>query len=215
VRVAVLASGRGSNFDALARAAADPAFPATIVLLASDREDAPALERARRLGIPARTVSPGTPKGAWTSEGTNALLEALADSGAEAICLAGFMRVVPAAVLAAHPGRILNVHPSLLPAFPGLRAQRQAIRAGVKVTGCTVHFVDEGIDTGPIVLQAAVPVEAGDDEESLSARILAEEHRIYPEALRLLAAGRLEIQGRRVLIHPPRSSVAASPGGRS
>jgi phosphoribosylglycinamide formyltransferase-1 len=215
VRVAVLASGRGSNFDALARAASDPSYPARIVLLASDRADAGALELARRRGIPTRLVDPGTSKGVWAEEGVHALLEALEQARAEAVCLAGFMRVVPRAILAAHPERILNVHPSLLPAFPGLRAQRQALRAGVRISGCTVHFVDEGIDTGPIVLQSAVPVLDGDDEETLSARILVEEHRIYPEALRLLAEGRLEIVERRVLIRPARPRVGASPGGIS
>ncbi len=213
MRVAVLASGRGSNFDALARAAGDPSFPASLVLLASDREDAGALLRARRLQIPTRVVAPGTPKGEWTAEGTQALLDALAEARAEAICLAGFMRVVPGAILSAYPARILNVHPSLLPAFPGLRAQRQALRAGVKVSGCTIHFVDEGIDTGPIILQAAVPVEPGDDEESLSARILMQEHRLYPWALRLLAEGRLTIEGRRVVVGSVRPRVGASSQG--
>ncbi len=213
MRVAVLASGRGSNFDALARAASDPSYPASIVLLVSDRAQAGALERARRREIPARVVDPGTPKGAWTEEGARALLDQLRGAGTDAICLAGFMRVVPAQILEAYPARILNVHPSLLPAFPGLRAQRQAVRAGVKVSGCTVHFVDEGIDTGPIIRQSAVPVLDEDDEETLAARILVEEHRIYPEALRLLAEGRLEIDGTRVVIRPAHSRVGASPGG--
>lgn len=213
VRVAVLASGRGSNFEALARAAASPGFPAKIALLVSDRPDAPALEKAKRDGIETRTIDPGTPRGEWAPFGVRALLESLASVRADVVCLAGFMRVVPVPILAAVRGRVLNIHPSLLPAFPGLRAVRQAIRAGVKVTGCTVHFVDEGIDTGPIVLQSAVGVESDDDEESLAARILVEEHRLYPEALRLLAEERLVVSGRRVTILPAPVRAGVAPGG--
>jgi phosphoribosylglycinamide formyltransferase-1 len=143
---------------------------------------------------------PGTPRGAWTPQGVAALLDGLAASGVEAICLAGFMRIVPAEIVRAYAGRILNVHPALLPSFPGTHAQRKALEAGVKITGCTVHLVDEGVDTGPIVLQAAVPVLAEDSEETLSARILEREHEIYPAALRALAEGRITVEGRRAYI---------------
>jgi phosphoribosylglycinamide formyltransferase-1 len=202
VRVAVLASGRGSNFDALLKSTRDESNPAEIVLVVSDRPEAPVLEKARRDGIEVAVLDPGTPRGDWAPVGIEAGRRILAEHGIEAICLAGFMRIVPSDILRDFPLRILNIHPALLPAFPGLRAPRQALRAGVKVAGCTVHFVDEGVDTGPIVLQAAVPVEPDDDEESLAARILREEHRIYPEALRALAEGRLEIARRRVIVHP-------------
>jgi phosphoribosylglycinamide formyltransferase-1 len=196
VRVAVLASGRGSNFDALLASTREPGSPARIVLLVTDRAGAPVVAKAERAGIPVACVDPGSVRGAWSAQGVEALRSALAEHRVEVVCLAGFQRIVPAEVVREFPARMLNVHPALLPAFPGLRAQRQALRAGVKVSGCTVHFVDEGVDTGPIVLQAAVPVRDDDDEETLAARILEEEHRIYPEALRRLAAGRVRVDGR-------------------
>jgi phosphoribosylglycinamide formyltransferase-1 len=196
VRVAVFASGRGSNFDSLALATRDPGSPARIVLVVCDRPDAPVREKARAAGIEVLDLDPGTRKGPWAPEKVESLLEELQARGIDAICLAGFMRVLPAGIVRAYPGRILNIHPSLLPSFPGLRPQRQALRAGVKVSGCTVHLVDEGVDTGPILLQAAVPVLDGDDRESLAARILEQEHRIYPEALFALAQGRVKLEGR-------------------
>ena len=196
MRVAVLASGRGSNFDALAGAAREPGFPARIVLVASDKAEAPVLEKARRADIPVLVFDPGTPRGAWTAAGVAALHAGLTERSVEAICLAGFMRILPAEIVRAYPGRILNVHPALLPAFPGTHAQRQALKAGVKIAGCTVHLVDEGVDTGPILMQAAVPVLPDDTEETLSARILEREHETYAAALRALAEGRITVEGR-------------------
>ncbi|MGQ0722135.1 MAG: phosphoribosylglycinamide formyltransferase [Candidatus Eiseniibacteriota bacterium] len=196
MRVAVLASGRGSNFDALLASTREPGSPARVVLLVTDRVGAPVVAKAESVGIAVACVDPGSARGAWSAQGVESLRSALAEHRVEVVCLAGFQRIVPAEIVREFPSRMLNVHPALLPAFPGLRAQRQALRAGVKVSGCTVHFVDEGVDTGPIVLQAAVPVHDDDDEETLAARILEEEHRIYPEALRRLAAGRIRVDGR-------------------
>jgi phosphoribosylglycinamide formyltransferase-1 len=197
VRVAVLASGRGSNLQAILEAAVSPRFPASVVLVVSDREQARALDRARHHAVPAIVLDP---KAYGERAAYDAALRALLDEHRiDLVCLAGFLRILGAEVVRAFAGRILNIHPSLLPAFPGLAAQRQALEYGVKLAGATVHFVDEGIDTGPIVLQASVPVLADDTEASLSARILAEEHRLYPEAIRLFAAGGLRIVGRRVI----------------
>jgi phosphoribosylglycinamide formyltransferase-1 len=198
--VGVLASGRGSNLQALLDASARPGFPARVVVVISDREQAVALERARAAGVEALWVNPKdfTDREAFDL----ALVQELRRRGVELVCHAGFMRILSPAYVRAFAGRALNVHPSLLPAFPGLHAQRQALEHGVKVAGATVHFIDEGVDTGPIVLQAAVPVERGDTEETLAARILAQEHRLYPEAVRLFAEGRLRIEGRRVIVLP-------------
>lgn len=197
LRVGVLASGRGSNLQALLDACARPDFPARVVVVLSDRERAQALERARAAGVEAVWVNP---KDFTDHEAFDrALVRELEGRRVGLVCLAGFMRVLTAGFVRAFAGRILNVHPSLLPAFPGLHAQRQALDHGVKVAGATIHFIDEGVDTGPIVLQAAVPVAPGDTEEALAARILAEEHRLYPEAVRLFAEGRLSIQGRGVV----------------
>jgi phosphoribosylglycinamide formyltransferase-1 len=203
MRVAVMASGRGSNFDALLAAARRPGFPARIVLLASDRADAPVLERARRAGVGVHVFDPGTPRGPWTDAAVASLLGVLNGHGVEAVCLAGFMRILPAAIVRAYPGRILNIHPSLLPAFPGTHAHRQVLRAGVKVSGCTVHLVDESVDTGPIVLQAAVEVLPDDTEETLAARVLEREHELYPKALEALAEERITVHGRAVRIRAP------------
>lgn len=197
LRVAVLASGRGSNLHAILEAAARPEFPAEIVLVVSDRERAQALDRARGHGVPAIVLDP---KAYPDRDAYDAALGALLqEHRIGLVCLAGFMRILGAEFVRAFAGCVLNVHPSLLPAFPGLAAQRQALEYGVKIAGATVHLVDEGVDTGPIVLQASVPVLPGDTETSLSARILAEEHRLYPEAIRLFANGQLRIVGRRVL----------------
>ncbi len=193
-RLAVLASGRGSNLQALLDAQADPGHPAVVVRVLSDVEDAPALDRARRAGVEAVWVDPR--RGNFNRQ----LGREIEKADAGLICLAGYMRVLSEAVVARFRGGIVNIHPSLLPAFPGLRAQRKALRAGVRVAGCTVHFVDEGVDTGPIILQAAVPVLPDDDEESLSRRILRYENRIYPLAVRLIAGGRVRLEGRRVTI---------------
>jgi len=198
LRVGVLASGRGSNLQALLDAGARADYPARVVVVVSDREDARALARARAAGVSSLFVNP-------KDHGDRAAYDAVLTKTLEhhevgLVCLAGFMRILSPVFVRAWQGRLMNIHPSLLPAFPGLHAQRQALDHGVRIAGATVHFVDEGVDTGPIVLQAAVPVEATDTEETLAARILIEEHRIYPEAVRLFAEGRLHVTGRQVSI---------------
>jgi phosphoribosylglycinamide formyltransferase-1 len=194
----VLASGRGSNLQAILDAIDAGRCAARVTVVISDRKDAIALERARRAGVRAVHVDPRAyPDRAAFDD---AVAQVLDEHAVELVCLAGYMRVLSPGFVRRYPMRILNVHPALLPAFPGLRAQRQALERGVRVTGATVHLVDEGVDTGPIVLQAAVPVLAGDTEETLSARILAEEHRLYPEAIRLFADGRVEVSGRSVRV---------------
>jgi phosphoribosylglycinamide formyltransferase 1 len=196
--VGVLVSGRGSNLQALLDACAAPDFPARVAVVISDREHAPALQRARAAGVEAVWINP---KDFVTRESFDlTLVRELEKRQVGLVCHAGFMRILSAAYVQAFAGRALNIHPSLLPAFPGLHAQRQALEHGAKVAGCTVHFVDEAVDAGPIVLQAAVPVEPHDTEETLSVRILKEEHRLYPAAVRLFAEGRLEIVGRRVIV---------------
>jgi phosphoribosylglycinamide formyltransferase-1 len=196
----VLASGRGSNLQAILDAIAQGRLSATVVLVAGDREEAQAVERARAAGIPTAVVSP---KASPTRDAYDAeMARILHEAGAEVVVLAGYLRIVTNRLLHAFPQRVINIHPSLLPAFPGLHAQRQALAHGVKVSGCTAHFVDEAVDSGAIILQAAVPVLEDDTETSLAERILAEEHRILPQALQLYAEGRLTIQGRRVLIAP-------------
>ena len=198
LRVGVLASGRGSNLQALLDAVSRADYPARVVVVVSDREDARALARARAAGVSSLFVNP-------KDHGDRAAYDAVLTKTLEhhevgLVCLAGFMRILSPVFVRAWQGRLMNIHPSLLPAFPGLHAQRQALDHGVRIAGATVHFVDEGVDTGPIVLQAAVPVEATDTEETLAARILIEEHRIYPEAVRLFAEGRLHVTGRQVSI---------------
>jgi phosphoribosylglycinamide formyltransferase-1 len=196
-RVAVFASGRGTNLQALIEATKKGDIPAKIVLVVTDREDAQALRRAAQNFIKALYLSPeGLTREAYDS----LLLRFLQDNQIDLIALAGFMRILSPVLIRAYPNKILNIHPSLLPAFPGLHAQRQALEYGVKVTGCTVHLVDEEVDHGPIVIQRAVPVYDNDTEETLSARILEQEHIAYPEALKLLAEDRLIVQGRRVFI---------------
>jgi phosphoribosylglycinamide formyltransferase-1 len=194
----VLASGRGSNLQAILDAIGDGRCPARVAVVVSDRKDAAALDRARRAGIRAAHVDPH----AYPDRNAfdDAVARVLDEHAVELVCLAGYMRVLSIGFIRRYAMRILNVHPALLPAFPGLRAQRQALEHGVRVAGATVHLVDEGVDTGPIVLQAAVPVLAGDTEETLAARILVEEHRIYPEAIRLFAEGRIQVSGRRAVV---------------
>jgi phosphoribosylglycinamide formyltransferase-1 len=194
----VLASGRGSNLQAILDAIGAGRCPASVAVVVSDRKDAPALDRARRAGIRAVHLDPHVypDRGAFD----DAVAAVLDEHGVELVCLAGYMRVLSPAFVRRYRTRILNVHPALLPAFPGLHAQRQALEHGVRVAGATVHLVDEGVDTGPIVLQEAVPVLDADTEETLSARILVEEHRLYPEAIRLFAEGRLEVTGRQVRV---------------
>jgi phosphoribosylglycinamide formyltransferase-1 len=200
----VLASGRGSNLQSILEACARPGFPARVAVVISDRERAAALERARAAGVEAVWVNP---KDFGDREAFDrALVHELQGRGVGLVCQAGFMRILSPVYVRAFAGRALNVHPSLLPAFPGLHAQRQALEYGARVSGATVHLVEESVDTGPIVLQAAVPVEVSDTEETLAARILEQEHRIYPEAIRLFAEGRLRIQGRRVMVLPEAAS---------
>ena len=196
-RIGVLLSGRGSNFEALADSAAAGRIPdAEISIVISNREDAAGLQRAAERRIPARVIpSKGVEREAYDRLVVAALNEARVDL----VCLAGFMRLLSPYFVAAFRGRILNIHPSLLPSFPGLESQRQALDYGVKFSGCTVHFVDENLDAGPIVKQAIVPIEPGDTDETLAARILSEEHRIYTEAVRLVLSGKFRIEGRRVL----------------
>jgi len=203
MRVGVLVSGRGSNLQALLDACARPGYPGEVVVVISDRERAAALDRARAAGVEALVVNP---KDFADREAFDlALVRELAARRVSLVCTAGFMRILSSAFTRAFAGRAMNIHPSLLPAFPGLHAQRQALDHGAKVAGATVHFLDEGaVDTGPIILQASVPVQPDDTEDTLSARILAEEHRLYPEAVRLFAEGRLSIAGRRVLVRGDR-----------
>jgi phosphoribosylglycinamide formyltransferase-1 len=201
VRFAVLCSGRGSNLQALLDAQQSGRLaPAEVVVVVSDVPSAPALERARNAGVEALIVDRKMHASREAFEA--AIAGALSARAVDAVVLAGFMRLIGPTLLRAFPDRVLNIHPALLPSFPGLHGARQALAHGVKVAGCTVHLVDEGTDTGPIVLQAAVPVAAGDDEASLAARILVEEHRLLPEAVRLLAAGRLRREGRVVHVLP-------------
>ncbi|MDD1661129.1 MAG: phosphoribosylglycinamide formyltransferase [Methanomicrobiales archaeon] len=196
--IAVLASGRGSNFQALIDAARSGYFPGTIARLISDNPEAHAIRRAKDAGIPVSVLDFASFPGKSGYE--NALKKEMEACDPDLFVLAGYMRILPSAVVKVFPGRIMNIHPALLPSFPGLHAQRQAIGYGVKVSGCTVHFVDEGTDTGPVIIQRCIPVEEDDDEEALAARILVEEHRILVEAVRLFLEGRLRILGRKVVI---------------
>jgi phosphoribosylglycinamide formyltransferase-1 len=193
-RVAVLASGAGTNLQALLD---DPTVGPRVALVISDRAGAGALERAGSRGVPAVHLDP---LGRSSSDYDLVTLERLRDDGVDIVCLAGFMRILTPPLVRAFEGRMLNVHPSLLPAFPGAHAVRDALAWGAKVTGATVHLVDEEVDHGPIVLQEAVPIREGDDEAALHLRIQEVEHRLYPQAVRLLLEGRLVVQGRRVRI---------------
>ncbi len=197
-RVGVLISGRGSNLQALLDAAADPAYPAEIAVVISNRADAYGLERARAASVPATVIS----HDAFASRDAFeiAIDAALRAAGCEIVCLAGFMRILTPEFVNRWPNRILNIHPSLLPAFTGLHVQRRAIESGATIAGCTVHVVTPDLDSGPILAQAAVPVLADDDERALTARILEQEHRLYPAALAWLAEGRVRIDGNRALV---------------
>ena len=199
-RIGVLLSGRGSNFEALAESVAAGRIPnAEIAVVISNREGAPGIERARARGIETRVIpSKGLEREAYDRQ----VVAALRVKQVDLVCLAGFMRLLSPYFVAAFPNRILNIHPSLLPAFPGLEAQRQVLEYGVKWSGCTVHIVDENLDAGPIVTQAVVPVLDDDTLETLANRILKEEHRIYSEAVRLVLEGRFRIEGRRVIQAP-------------
>ena len=192
--IAVLGSGKGSNFQAIADAIRTESLNARIVGVFSDVSDAFILERARRLGIPAEFIDPAPFKTKLDGAAELKLIERLRFYGAEIIALAGFMRMLKARLLEAYASRIINIHPSLLPAFPGLESWKQALSCGVKITGCTVHFVDAGMDTGRIILQKAVPVLDDDTPESLHTRIQVQEHAAYPEAIRMIIEGRSPAQ---------------------
>jgi phosphoribosylglycinamide formyltransferase-1 len=206
LRMSVLASGRGSNLQAIIEAIDSGELGVDLVAVISDVPDASALDIARKAGVDAVYVDPEKPKGRLAPAAEARIISELKSRNVGLIALAGFMRILSAEFVKAYRMRILNIHPSLLPSFPGLRVQKKALEYGVKFSGATVHFVDEGVDTGPIIIQAVVPVLDDDTEESLSARILAEEHRIYPEAIRLFAAGRLRVEGRRVILLPEATS---------
>ena len=205
LNLGVLCSGRGTNVQAILDACASSNYPARVAIVVSDVEEAFGLERARRAGAPAVYLprgpgGPGGPggKGEPRARYDAKLISLLRERQVDLVCLAGFMRIVSPEFLQAFPRRVINIHPSLLPAFPGLHGQRAALEYGVKVSGCTVHFVDEGVDTGPLILQAAVPICDDDDEETLAARILVQEHELYPRAIQLIAEGRVRVEGRRV-----------------
>lgn len=194
-KLGILLSGRGSNFEAIASNVQSGVLDADIAVVISNRESAAGLETARKLGLNAVCIpARGMDRVAYD----RLLISELRNSGVELVILAGYMRLLSSEFIQAFPGRILNIHPSLLPAFPGLDAQHQAWEHGVRYSGCTVHFVDEDLDAGPIIEQAVVPVEESDTAETLSARILEQEHRIYTEAIRLVLSGRYRVQGRRV-----------------
>lgn len=197
MRLGILISGRGSNFEAIANSIARRKLDAEIAIVISNRADAGGLEIARDRGIPMRVIeSRGMEREAYDK----LVIDELRTYEVEIVCLAGFMRLLSASFIQAFPNRVLNIHPSLLPAFPGLDAQRQALEYGVRITGCTVHIVDEFLDSGPILIQSAVPVLDTDDVEALSARILVQEHVIYSKAIQLLVDNRVTLEGRRVLI---------------
>ena len=203
-RIGVLLSGRGSNFEALAESVAAGRIPdAEIAIVVSNREGAEGIEKARQRGMDARVIpSKGLEREAYDK----LVVAALQEKKVDLVCLAGYMRLLSPHFVAAFHNRILNIHPSLLPAFPGLESQRQALEHGAKFSGCTVHFVDENLDAGPIVLQACVAIEDSDTPETLAERILREEHRIYTEAVRIVLERRYRMEGRRVLLNAPKEA---------
>lgn len=209
-RVGVLVSGRGSNLQALLDACADPAFPAEIVLVLSNVPGAYALERAERAKVATVTIShKGFPGG---REAFDAAMDVeLRKAGVDIVCLAGFMRLLSPGFVQSWAGRMINIHPSLLPSFKGLHTHAQALAAGVKLHGCTVHLVTPDLDDGPIIAQAAVPVLADDSEESLAARVLEQEHKAYPLALRLIAEGRVAVDGNRAKVEAPGFGALVNP----
>ncbi len=198
----VLASGRGSNLKAILEACAEGKLSATVGVVISDKKEAQALEHAQQFKVPELFLDPKASDSRDAYD--QVILKELKKYSVELVILAGYMRIVTPVLIQAYRNRIMNIHPALLPAFPGLHAQRQALDYGVKVSGCTVHFVDEQVDHGPIILQMAVPVLENDIEETLSARILAEEHKLYVQAIQLFAEERLELQGRKAIIKEPR-----------
>ena len=200
LRIGVLGSGNGSNCEAILQACDRGQIPGRVVVVVSDIADAFILERARKRRIPAHFVGPSRFKTKLEPELEQQVVEILQAAGVELVALAGYMRVVKTPLLTAFAGKMLNVHPSLLPSFPGLHAWEQALAAGVRVTGCTVHFVNEGVDAGPIVLQQPVPVQAGDTPATLHQRIQVAEHALLPESIRLFAKGKIQVAGRLVKI---------------
>lgn len=211
LRVAVLASGRGSNLQAVIDAIEAGTVQAEIVAVISNKKEAPALERARRHGLPDLFVDPKPYAGRPDSREAydRELLDVLRRHDVELVLLAGYMRIVTTVLVEAFANRMMNIHPSLLPSFPGLDVQQKAIEWGCKLAGCTVHFVTEGVDEGPIILQAAVPILDEDRPETLAARILEQEHKVYPRAVQLFAEGRLRVEGRRVFIEAGKSQGEA------
>jgi phosphoribosylglycinamide formyltransferase-1 len=201
-KIGILLSGRGSNFEAIADSVKAGKLHAEIAIVISNRADAPGLESAKRRGLNAQLIPS---KGRVREEHDADLIAAIKQAQVDLVCLAGYMRLLSPDFIRAFSNRIVNIHPSLLPAFPGMDAQRQALEYGVKVTGCTVHLVDEHLDHGPIILQKTVPVLDGDDVHTLSARILEQEHRAYSEAIGLLLSGEVEIQGRTIMRSPARA----------
>lgn len=211
LKIGVLISGRGSNLQALIDACAAPRFPAEIALVIANRADAAGLARAATAKIPAKVVAHGD--FAKRDEFDAALDAALTQSGIGLVCLAGFMRILGSTFVRRWRDKLINIHPSLLPAFPGLDTHERVLAAGVRFTGCTVHFVREGVDDGPIIVQAAVPVQAGDDPDTLAARVLEAEHRAYPLALRLIAEGRVRVESERVIVagHQAPNGIVVNP----
>lgn len=211
LRLGVLASGRGSNLQAIIDAIEARTLYATIAVVLSNKKDAQALERARKHGAPDVYLDPkpfaGQPDGREAYD--RIILEVLQRHKVELVLLAGYMKIVTSVLITAYTNRMMNIHPSLLPSFPGLDVQQKAIEHGCKLTGCTVHFVTAGVDEGPIIIQAAVPILEGDTPDTLAARILEQEHRIYPRAVQLYAEGRLRVEGRRVRVDQDRSVQAA------
>ena len=195
-KLGILLSGRGSNFEAIADSIKAGRLQAEIAIVISNRAAAPGLESARRRGLNAKLIPS---KGRVREEHDREVIAALKEAGVDLVCLAGYMRLLSPEFVGAFPNRILNIHPSLLPAFPGLDAQKQALEYGAKVSGCTVHIVDEHLDHGPVIVQKTVPVLESDDEHSLSARILEQEHIAYTEAIRLMLSGEVAVEGRRVV----------------
>jgi len=198
MKIGVLASGRGSNFQSIIDSIESGYIPASVVVLITDNPRAFSIERANKQGIESRVMHPGSYPS--RDEYFRAITSELKKREVELVVLAGFMRIVGRPLIEAYPNRVMNIHPALLPSFPGLHGQKQANDYAVKISGCTVHFVDEGMDTGPIIIQAAVSVHDDDTEESLSERILKLEHKIFPEAIKLFCEDRIEMQGRRVVI---------------
>jgi len=216
VPLGIFISGSGTNLQALLDACREGQIDAEVRVVLSDRAEAYGLERARQAGISAVHVPVGREASAARAEGEQRQLEVLAEHGVELVCLAGYMRKVGRRLLEAYPERVMNIHPALLPGFPGGHGQRDAVEYGARVAGCTVHFADAEFDRGPIIIQAAVPVLPGDDESSLAVRILAQEHRLYRQAIQWYAAGRLRIEGRQVVVEgappPTLAEALVSPG---